>query len=296
MKIERLTANVFVATELRGCNAGFVVTSEGVVLIDVPIDPDNARLLAAEIAKWGKPLYIVNTEFHFDHNMNNSLFNVPVIASEITRDLILERNTEAQLDWRRTNLYIHPTSFPSFEEYRRGIPTITFTDRMKLHLGEHTFQIILLPGHSPGQTSVYVPEERGVFCSDNISAGGGGTGIDRGMPYKWLESVDVLRTLDIDFIQTGHGPLVTNNIKECLDKTTTNLRASIDAVKKAKRDELSIEETIEFLEEMFPPPVRPDYEDFNPNMGNLPGHVLGFRGGLARHLYEVIDMLEGYQR
>ena len=35
MKIERLTTNVFVATELRGCNAGFVVTSEGVVLIDV---------------------------------------------------------------------------------------------------------------------------------------------------------------------------------------------------------------------------------------------------------------------
>ena len=295
MKIEQLTKNVFVATELRGCNAGFVVTSEGVVLIDVPIDPEKAEVWAEEIAKWGKPLYIINTEFHFDHTMNNSFFNVPVIASEITRDLILERNTEAQLDWRRTNLYAHPTSFPSFEEYRRGAPTITFTDRMKLHLGEHTFQIMLLPGHSPGQTSVYIPEEKMVFASDNLSAAGG-VSIDRGMPYKWLESLDVLRTLDVDFIGTGHGSLVTSNPKFYLDQQSSAIRERVDAVKKAKADELSVEETINLLEEMFPRHAMPDYEDFNPNMGNLPGHVLGFRGGLARHLYEVVDMLEGYQR
>ena len=60
---------------------------------------------------------------------------------------------------------------PSPEQYRKGYPDITFSDRMTLRLGEHTFKIMLLPGHTPGQTAIYIPEEDVLFAADNMSTG-----------------------------------------------------------------------------------------------------------------------------
>lgn len=37
--MKQLSANVFVETGLRGANHGFVITSEGIVLIDTPHKP-----------------------------------------------------------------------------------------------------------------------------------------------------------------------------------------------------------------------------------------------------------------
>ena len=56
----QLTSNVFVETQIRGCNHGFVTTSEGVVMIDSPQKPSDALKLKAEIAKHGELRYIIN--------------------------------------------------------------------------------------------------------------------------------------------------------------------------------------------------------------------------------------------
>ena len=37
-----------------------------------------------------------------------------------------------------------------------------------MRVGEHTFQLIHTPGHTPGQVAVYVPEERVVFTGDTV--------------------------------------------------------------------------------------------------------------------------------
>jgi len=49
--MEQLTKNVFVKTGTRGCNPGGVITSEGLVLIDVPGDPAYVDDYIAEISK-----------------------------------------------------------------------------------------------------------------------------------------------------------------------------------------------------------------------------------------------------
>ena len=52
--MHQLTSNVFVETQIRGCNHGFVTTADGIVLIDTPHKPSDAVKLKAEIAKRGK--------------------------------------------------------------------------------------------------------------------------------------------------------------------------------------------------------------------------------------------------
>ena len=57
--MQQLTSNVFAETQIRGCNHGFVTTSDGIVMIDSPHKPSDALKLKAEIAKRGQLRYII---------------------------------------------------------------------------------------------------------------------------------------------------------------------------------------------------------------------------------------------
>jgi cyclase len=46
--MEQVTPNVFTTTKLRGCNPSFVVTSDGVVVIDTPQLPTKAVAMREE--------------------------------------------------------------------------------------------------------------------------------------------------------------------------------------------------------------------------------------------------------
>ena len=87
--MKQLTSNVFVETQVRGCNHGFVTTSDGIVMIDSPHKPSDALKLKAEIEKCGQLCYIINTEPHGDHWTGNAFFDAPVIAHEGVRTRIL---------------------------------------------------------------------------------------------------------------------------------------------------------------------------------------------------------------
>ncbi len=100
--MKQLTSNVFVETEIRGCNHGFVTTSDGVVLIDTPHKPSDAIKLKAEIQNRGPLRYIINTEPHGDHWTGNAYFDAPVIAHEGVRDRILGTNTVSWVQTRST--------------------------------------------------------------------------------------------------------------------------------------------------------------------------------------------------
>ena len=60
--MQQLTSNVFVETQIRGCNHGFVTTSEGIVMIDTPHKPSDALKLKAELtnAMLAPPFWVVN--------------------------------------------------------------------------------------------------------------------------------------------------------------------------------------------------------------------------------------------
>ncbi len=57
---------------------------------------------------------------------------------------------------------------PICHTYRIKLPTITFDQSMRLYVGNHTFELIHLPGHTASETAVFIPEERTVFTGDNI--------------------------------------------------------------------------------------------------------------------------------
>ena len=205
--MHQLTSNVFVETQIRGCNHGFVTTTDGIVLIDTPHKPSDALKLKAEIAKRGKLRYIINTEPHGDHWTGNAFFDVPVIAHEGVRTRIL--NTDVQAHVARVSTF-GPEEPALLAGYRPNAPIITFKNGMTLHVGNHTFEMIHMPGHTMYQAAICVKEEGVVFTSDNIFHKVH-TWLQEANPDLWLMSLESLRKLKEEILVPGHGAICSKD-------------------------------------------------------------------------------------
>jgi len=222
--VQQLTANVWAETGLRGANHGFVATSDGIVMIDTPHKPSDAVRLKSEIERRGQLRYIINTEPHGDHWTGNAYFDVPVVAHEGVRSRILG-----------TNLQEHVARVASFgpeepallEGYRPNAPVITFDHEMTLHVGNHRFHMVNMPGHTPFQAAVIVEDEGVVFTSDNIFCKCQ-SWIQEGNPDHWQQALESLRALPQDVFVPGHGPVCD---KEYLDEEGSYIHEWVDYVR-----------------------------------------------------------------
>jgi cyclase len=260
--MDQVTKNVYVETGYWGCNPGFVVTSEGVVMIDTPQIPRDAMAYREIVLKYGKPVYLINTEPHGDHFTGNFFFDAVCIAHQGTREAIMKTQLDALKD--RIKL-MDPGFEPQLGSYRIKLPTITFSQSMHLFVGSHTFELIHLPGHTASETAVFIPEERTVFTSDNIF-NRVQTFLHEAWPKEWLDSLQILKTLEADHFIPGHGEVCT---KAYLDEQADFIKEWIIAVKEAVKKGWTLEEAqqrISFLDRF---PMGQGLEAFGPELQKM---------------------------
>jgi len=233
--MQKITKNVYVENKISMCNSSCVVTKDGVVAIDTPMIPASAKQHVAEISKLGKIQYVINTEPHGDHFSGNCYFRGTLIAHEGTRDAILASKVE---DFENMFKMMNPDALPLDKDFKYRLPDVTLNDRLTLYLGDHTFQLINMPGHTPYQVAVYVPEERVIFTSDNIS---------RHLPYffqavpeEWLKTLKNLQKFDVDYVVPGHGDVGDKSI---ISEMYDNVNIWINTVKDAIKKGMSLKET-----------------------------------------------------
>ena len=233
--MEKITDNVYAETGFRGCNPGFVVTKEGVVMIDTPQMPADAIRWRDEISKHGTVRYLINTEPHGDHFTGNHFFEGTLVAHEGTREAILATPVEP---FKERLKQTDPESLPLMEGFSYRPPTITLSQRLTLYLGDHTFRLINLPGHTPFQVAVHIPEERVVFTSDNVFCKVQAW-LHQSLPYEWLDSLKQIQQLEADVLVPGHGSICDRSY---IPEMIAFIQAWIDAVTKAIDQGMSMEE------------------------------------------------------
>lgn len=215
--MEQVTPNVFTTTKLRGCNPSFVTTSDGVVVIDTPQLPTRAVAMRREAGSHGPIRYLINTEHHVDHIFGNYFFKGAgtVVEHQGLYDNFMVPTPD--LDPFAYALEAVPTDDPEaaaivpdretyYEDPNKG--TVVFTGDLTLRVGDHAFHLLHTPGHTPGQIAVHVPEERVVFTGDTIFSGCQ-TWLMTSNVDQWLEALERIRTLDVDHVVPGHGPVTT---------------------------------------------------------------------------------------
>ena len=133
---------------------------------------------------------------------------------------------------------------PVPEGFRFSLPGITFSGGITLYVGDRTFEIFAMPGHTDCQTVVYVPEERTLFTGDEV-ANRVIPSLHQALPNEWLDSLERLSRLDVEFVVPGHG--LTGG-KELIDEMARSLRDAMATVRGAIDAGMSLKEAKDRLE------------------------------------------------
>lgn len=216
LEFEALSPNVFTTTKLRGCNPSFVVTSEGVVVIDTPQLPSHAIAMRAKAESFGPIKYILNTEHHVDHVFGNYFFRdtgcVVLHHRKAYENCMKQQEEIDPFEYARKALEDDPEGvslFPNREEYYKTLKRcdVILDGDATVVLGNHTFRMLHTPGHTAGQMAVHVPEEKLVFTGDTVFSHCQ-TWLMVSDVDQWLAALDTIASLDVERIVPGHGPVV----------------------------------------------------------------------------------------
>jgi len=281
--MERVTENVYAITDIKGCNPGYVVTSEGIVVIDTPQMPTHAIKMREEILKKGRLLYIINTENHVDHIFGNHYFAglCPVISHQDTAKGFWS-TTFGEHPYDRTVPGVQKSDpegvklLPGKENFIVHAPTITFQTRMTLRLGSHVLELYHTPGHTRGETTVYVPRERVAFTGDNIFSKCQ-MFFQEANPDNWLESLNFLKTLDADHLIPGHGPVCD---KKYIPVQSAFIREWVTALAVGMAKGWSKEECMDRISFLDRLPMDVGHESFGPALQRVnAGRLFDFLEG-----------------
>lgn len=79
-----------------------------------------------------------------------------------------------------------------------------------LRIGDLGFEVIHTPGHSPGSICLYWPDRKVLFTGDVVfNQGIGRTDLPGGNGEELKESIRRISELDVEYLLTGHGDIVT---------------------------------------------------------------------------------------
>jgi cyclase len=148
-----------------GSNAGFIIGSNGVVVIDTFEDVAPARDLLAEIRKLTSlPIrFVINTHYHLDHTGGNAVF------AQAGATILAHRNLRG---WLRTENLKFFGANPQPEQKAiveaLVLPDEVYSDAVDIYLGTRQIQVRYMLGHTGGDSVVTVPDADVVFAGDLV--------------------------------------------------------------------------------------------------------------------------------
>jgi cyclase len=146
-----------------GANAGFVIGDDGVAVIDTFENPEAAKQMLAEIRKLTKlPVkFVINTHYHIDHVAGNRVFQ------DAGAVVFAQRNVRTWIHTENLKFFgteIKPEQKAMVEGL--GVPDVVYDSGVTLFLGSRRLEVRVFPGHTGGDSVVFVPDAPVVFCGD----------------------------------------------------------------------------------------------------------------------------------
>jgi glyoxylase-like metal-dependent hydrolase (beta-lactamase superfamily II) len=201
-----------------------------------------------------KPIrYVVLTHYHAVRVLGASAYKAEhIIASEATLELIRERG-EADM---KSEIGRFPRLFRGAETIP-GLtwPTLTFSGELGLRMGSLEVKVIHAgPGHTAGDTIVWVPSQRVLFSGDLVEFEAGVYTGDAHLE-EWPATLEKLRALRPQALVPGRGPALTTSAAShrAIDYTQTFIRGLYDVAKRGVKARKSLKEVYEMARRRMDP-------------------------------------------
>lgn len=166
-------------------------------------DADRNRLQQAIDSHHLKLEHVLNTHLHLDHVFGNGfLFETYHLSPEAHRDdefLLSQMHAQASLFGVPFNERVQPIG-----KYLDDHDTVYF--------GNSSFEVIHVPGHSPGSLCFYSKQDQIIFVGDVLFRGSiGRTDLPKGNFDQLIDGIRhrLLVLPDDTKVYSGHGPMTT---------------------------------------------------------------------------------------
>lgn len=254
--MQEISNNIFIEDQFHGVTLGVIVTPRGLIQIDAPPSPEDARSWRAALMNLGGGMEraLINLDAHPDRTLGARAMDCTVIAHEKTANTFRTRpNTfkaqgeETGADWE---------SIPGLGSVRWSPPEISFLDQMTLHWGDTPVVLEHHAGPSSGSIWVHLPEEKIVFVGDAV--------LKNQPPFfaganltDWITALNLLLSPDFKgytIISSRGGVVTTNIVKTQLD-FIKHVHDKLDKVAAKKANPAAIEKLVITLLTSFKAPA-----------------------------------------
>jgi cyclase len=214
VKLTRIAENVYAYVDTInssknssfGANAGIIIGKDGIVVVDTLISAKEAKRFIRDIRSISrKPIrYVVNTHYHLDHVFGNSEF------VKLGAVVISQENAKKAMEKSASETLRHIGEYGLTPNDMKGTtpayPVLSYGDRMTLNIGEQIELIHARHSHTDGDTLVYLPGKKVLFTGDILFTDYHPF-LAEGNIEEWAKELDDIKSMDVEKIIPGHGPL-----------------------------------------------------------------------------------------
>jgi len=236
VEFRNISDRLFEITGGQGAQGGVYIGNNGVVIIDAKMSKTSVDQVIENIRRiTDKPIkYLVNTHSDGDHVTGNRYFpeTVTFVAHEnCWKDFFQSGRDGSPSEWSK----------PELSPF---VPSLTFTDKMDIHLVSQNIELWYFGvGHTTGDIVVYFPEEKAAFVGDQLFL----TRPQLIHSYKGGNSFEHIKTLT-KMLGTINAQKFYSGHSEVTDRT--GVENHIEQVKKYQEKVKTLIEKGELLEEI----------------------------------------------
>jgi glyoxylase-like metal-dependent hydrolase (beta-lactamase superfamily II) len=212
-------------------NASFLVTDEGVLVVDTRQHVRDGEDLIARIRKvTDKPIrWVVNSHFHADHYLGNPAFKAAGATIVAHRDtaMLMEKLHGKEIS-RRGGFFKRRGYDP--KNVALVMPDVTFDHEMTIRLGGRDIRLVYLgPGQQVGDTFVLFPHRRAVHTPGAFAQKSWANTVFTPSVEGWIAVLRKLGSMDIETVLPAHGNVAKRADLEELARFLSTLDGAVRA-------------------------------------------------------------------
>ena len=208
--MEEIADGIFVETEYEGVNVAAIITGEGVICIDVPSYPRDARDWVVQIERLHPRQIrcVILTDGNGDRHLNIRWLNAPIVAHQEVAEMLKGYDKRYPLPMIESLSKRNPQQAKDFASGPVDGVSISFTKDMSILSSNNGITLHHKPGPTKSSIWVEVPDDRILFTGDSI--------VNGTQPYleemewqDWMNSLELLtdRQGQLDFVVPGRGEI-----------------------------------------------------------------------------------------
>ena len=246
--MRKVASGVYMENAYPGVTLGALVLADGLVMIDAPLNPDDARAWQQTLRELdgGPGRLLINLDSHPDRTIGARFMESAIMAQEATASAFTQRPTifKAQItdsgaEWENST---------GLSGIRWQPPNLVFTDNARIHWDDSEVIVEHHPGPEKGACWVVLPQQKVVFVGDTV--------VTKQPPFLaeadlegWVEALEQLLSKGFTGFKiiSGRGGQVGEKDVRNMMRFIKNADKQLDRIAKRKASPHATEKLIEKL-------------------------------------------------